>query len=380
MGLSSLLSFISFIGLIMLLAGGVIAVSNMAQNRNARGGVALALIGLVVAALFYIASVGLVEVTSTQVAVVYQRIGGDPARNSLWPNTLRSGVHIIAPVINEPIIYSIETRNYTMSSSADEGQRRGDDAVEARTSDGQLVKVDVAVFYNIDPAGATILHVKWQNRYENDFVRPTARSIVRQVLANYAVSDIYSGAGLGTSSVSADGTAQASKLPQIEEQLFNEMAGEFTGSGLNLQRVLLREITFSEEFIRAIENRQVTEQQAQQAKLEADRKRTIAQGEADAAVTAAQGEAKSNIERARGDAEATVLRAEADAKALDLISQQLQKNPLLVQWRYIERLAQNVRMILVPSNSPYLFDLNSLQAQAGANDATVVQPTATPAP
>lgn len=376
MGLPSLFSFISFIGLIILLAGGVIAVSSLSQNRSARGGVALAIVGLIVALLFYVGSAGLVEVTSTQVAVVYQRIGGNAATNSLWPNTLRAGVHIIAPIINEPIIYSVETRNYTMSTTSDEGSRRGDDAIEARTSDGQLVKVDVAIIYNIDPAGAVNLHIKWQNRYENDFVRPNARSVVRQVLANYGVSDIYSGAGLTTTG----GTAAAvSKLPEIEEKLFSQMKDEFIANGLNLQRVLLREITFSEEFIRAIEARQVAEQLAQQAKLEADRKRTIAQGEADAVVTASQGAAKAAVERARGDAESTVLRAEADAKALDLISQQLAKNPLLVQWRYIEKLAENVGLILVPSNSPYLFDLSSLQAQAGATGAAA-SATVTPAP
>jgi regulator of protease activity HflC (stomatin/prohibitin superfamily) len=375
MGLPSLFSFISFIGLIILLAGGVIAVSSLSQNRSARGGVALAIVGLIVALLFYVGSAGLVEVTATQVAVVYQRIGGNPATNSLWPTTLRSGVHIIAPIINEPIIYSIETRNYTMSTSSDEGARRGDDAIEARTSDGQLVKVDVAIIYNIDPVGAINLHIKWQNRYENDFVRPNARSVIRQVLANYSVSDIYSGAGLTITGGTTEATV--SKLPEIEDRLYTQMKDEFAVNGLKLQRVLLREITFSDEFIRAIEARQVAEQLAQQAKLEADRKRTIAQGEADAVVTASQGEAKAAVERARGAAESTVLRAEADAKALDLISQQLAKNPLLVQWRYIENLAENVGLILVPSNSPYLFDLNSLQAQAGATGAAA---SATPTP
>ncbi|MBX3082502.1 MAG: hypothetical protein KF716_12770 [Anaerolineae bacterium] len=350
----------------------------MTQNRSPRGGMVLAGVGLVIAIIFFVASSGLVEVGATEVAVVFQQLGGNAATNSLWDKPLGPGVHVILPIINQPIIYSTQTRNYTMSGTSDEGSRSGDDAVEARTSDGQLVKVDVAVFYHIDPSTVNQLHIKWQDRFENDFVRPTTRSIIRQIMADYTVGDIYSGAALANQQASDGSTpaAKPSKLPEMEQKMFDQMTPAFETNGLTLQSVLLRNITFSDEFLKAIEARQVAEQQAQQAKLEADRKRTIAQGDADAEVTAAKGDAQSNIERARGDAEAIVLRADAEAKALDAISKQLAANPALIQWRYIEKLAADIKLILVPSSSPYLFDLNSLQNQAG----TTTSGTATPAP
>lgn len=367
MSLTSLLSFVALAGVLMVLGGALIAGSNMTQNRSPRGGLGLAGIGLIIAVVFFIASSGLVAISATEVAVVYQQLGG-----KLWEEPLGPGVHVILPIINQTTIYSTQTRNYTMSATNNEGSRAGDDAVEARTADGQLVRVDVAILYNIDPSTVNLLHVKWQERYENEFVRPTARSFIRQILANYTVSDIYSNAGLA--SQAANGTEpKASKLPEIEQKMYDIMAPAFESNGLKLQTVVLREITFSDEFLKAIEARQVAEQQAQQAKLEADRKRTIAQGDADAEVTAAKGDAQSNIERARGDAEAIVLRADAEAKALDAISKQLAANPALIQWRYIEKLAADIKLILVPSSSPYLFDLNSLQNQAGTT-------TATPAP
>jgi regulator of protease activity HflC (stomatin/prohibitin superfamily) len=370
MGLTSILSFAAIAGVLMLLGGAVIAFSNMSQNRSPRGGFALAGIGLVVAAIFFFASSGLIEIGVTQVAVVYQQLSGTLRSEPLLP-----GVHVITPIINQPVIYSTESRNYTMTSVPDEGQ---DEAVEARTNDGQVVTVDVAIFYNIQADTANVLHVKWQNRFENEFVRPATHAIIRQILADYTVGDIYSGASLGNT-VGTDGTivVRPSKLPEMEKKMYDTMAPSFRENGLNLQSVLLRNITFSDEFIKAIEARQVAEQLAQQAELEANRKRTIAQGDADADVTAAKGEAQSNIERARGDAEAIVLRADAEAKALEAISAQLAANPTLIQWRYIEKLAQNVGLILVPSNSPYLFDFNALQAQAGGATPST---TSTPAP
>jgi len=371
MTITSILGFISLLGWLMVLAGGGIAISNMGQNKSSRGGVMLAIFGLLIGVVFFAASNGVVQVGPAEVAVVFQSIGGDPAEGNLWPNPLGPGVHIIVPIINEPILYSTFVRNYTMSKTVDEGQVRRDDAVQARTRDGQQIDIDVSVLYSIDPALANTVHRRWQNRFETDFVRPTVRSAVREAVASYSVNDLYGGNVSG-----AADTGELSKLPELQRSLNERLAPIFRENGLLLQDLILREITFSEEFIRAVEQKQVAEQQAEQAKQEAERARTIAKGQADAQVTAAQGEAKAAEERARGEAAALRLRAEAeaaaievraaaDAKALSLINEQISKNPALVQWRYIEKLAPNISLVLLPSNSPFLFDINQLQQLNG---------------
>ncbi len=362
MNLSSLLGFLSLAGWVMMIAGAGIAISNAAQNRNARPGVGLALIGLLVGVLFFMASSGLVEVGANEVAVIFQRIGGDPATNSLWPRPLGPGVHIIVPILNEPTIYSTRTLNYTMSGKTSEGQVQGNDAVEARTKDGQEVFVDATVLFSIDPEKANLIHLKWQNRFENEFVRATVRAAVRDVVSGYAAEDVY-----------------GEKRSAIPIGVRDAILPAFQANGLILQDLLIRNITFSELFIKAIEQKQVAQQQAEQAKQEAERARTIAKGNADAAVTAAKGEADANVAKAQGEAQAIELRAAADAKALALINEQLSKNPLLVQWRYIEKLAGNISLVLVPSNSPYLFDLQSLLNQ-GKPSATVSTPEPQPTP
>ncbi|HRE49001.1 MAG TPA: prohibitin family protein [Aggregatilineales bacterium] len=358
MSVSSLLSFVALGGLVLLLAGAGIAVSNMSQNKSGRGGWALAGIGAVIAALGFIASSGVVIVGATQVAVVFQSVGGDPANGNLWEVPLGPGLHIIPPVINEPIIYDTSVQNYTMSHISNEGQRSGDGAVQARTRDGQQVDIDVSVLYSIDPALANIVHRKFQNRYQDALIRPTIRSAVREKIASYSVNDLYGTTGIDVAGV-------PSKLPEAQAQLEEQLSRIFMDNGLRLQDFLIREITFSEEFIRAVEAKVVAEQQAEQAKQEAIRVRTIAEGEADAAETRARGAANAVIEKARGDAESIRVNAKAEAEALALINEQLSKNPILVQWRYIEKLSPNVSLVLLPSNSPFLFDLETLRNTVG---------------
>lgn len=375
MSITSILGFIALAGWILVVVGAGIAVSNIAQNRPARGGIGLAILGLFIGILFFIASSGLVEVGPSEVAVVFQRIGGNPATNGLWERPLGPGVHIIAPVINEPIIYSTQVQTYTMSKAPIEGQLSRDDAVQARTKDGQQVDIDVSTLFSVDPEKANLVHIKWRNRFTDDFVRPTVRAAVRERIASYSVNDLYGGTG------AIEGEAQASLLPQVQRQLYEDLSKTFSDNGLRLQDLLLREITFSEEFIRAVEAKQVAQQQVEQAQQDAERERTIARGRADAAVTAAEGEARSAEARARGEANAIKLRAAAEAEALNLINEQISKNPNLIYWRYIENLSDNISMILLPSNSPFLFDLNQLtQITTPSQTNTIPAPNAQSTP
>jgi regulator of protease activity HflC (stomatin/prohibitin superfamily) len=364
MNLSSLLGLIALVGFVVAGLGVVLMVTNAAgpQNQRKSGGPAGALIviGAIVGVLFFVASSGLILVGATQVAVIFQSVGGDPATNSLWSTPLKSGVHIIAPIINEPFYYSTEIRNYTMSKTANEGAQGGDDSVAVRTKDGQQVYIDVSLLYRVDPDKANQVHLRFRERYEMDFVRPTVRASVRDVISGYVVEDIL-----------------GEKRNEIQIKLHEVNVAKFSEVGLELRELLLRNITFSDEYIQAVEQKQVAQQQVEQAKQEAERARTLAKGQADASVTAAKGEADAVVARAQGDAQAIELRAAADAKALALISEQLNKNPLLIQWRYIEKLAQNVSLILLPNNGTFLFDPTRL-ADQGATPPTQATPRATP--
>lgn len=42
------------------------------------------------------------------------------------------------------------------------------------------------------------------------------------------------------------------------------------------------------------------------------------------------------------------------------MSEQIAANPSLIQYLYVQNLSDNVNIALVPSNSPFLFDFESL--------------------
>ena len=69
-GVSGLLNLIALLAFLVFVGGAVLAVVSASQGRSARGGVTLAIIGLVAGILFGIIGQGVVIVEPTQVAVV----------------------------------------------------------------------------------------------------------------------------------------------------------------------------------------------------------------------------------------------------------------------------------------------------------------------
>jgi len=240
-----------------------------------------------------------------------------------------------------------------MSAVGTEGAVAGDDSIQVRTKDGQQVYIDASVIYQVNPVEAVKLYSTWLKGYEDGLVRPQSRGVIRDVASQYGVEEIVS-----------------SKRAEMEQQITSQLTKIFADNHLILQDFVLRNIRFSDEYAKAVEQKQIAEQQAQEAKFvveskkqEAEQARQTAQGAADAAVIAA-----------KGAAEARVVQAEAEAKALQLVADVLKNNPTLLQYQYITKLSPNVQIMLVPSNAPFILP------QINPNAATTTPTEVIPAP
>jgi regulator of protease activity HflC (stomatin/prohibitin superfamily) len=331
----NIVSFIEILTVVLWLAVvGVVGLifANVARRQSVKGLVSLSIIMAVIAAVLTTLSAGLVFIQPEERGMVISAISPTGYRDQ----ALQPGLRWIVPFAETVIIYPISKQNYTMSAVTGEGQVQGDDAIKTRTFDGQEVLIDASVIYTIDPEKVVQVHIAWQKRYTDDLVRPQARGIVRGVVSQYRVEEVVS-------------TKRVEMTEQIRQQLDTKM----TENGLTLIDFVLRNISFSQEYATSVEQKQISEQQAQQAKYvveqkkqEAEQVRQTAQGSADAAVIAA-----------KGQAEGRLIQAEAEAKALIVIADALKQNQDLLTYQYINKIAPGVQVMLVPNNSPYLLPL-----------------------
>src|SRR5580765_5446147 len=77
-------------------------------------------------------------------------IGVKKLFGNVQSDVLTSGLHFINPLL-EVEKMDVKTQNYTMSGVHDEGNKSGDDAIRALTSDGLEVIIDLTVLYKVLP-------------------------------------------------------------------------------------------------------------------------------------------------------------------------------------------------------------------------------------
>lgn len=344
-GTLALVAWLVFLGIL-----GLVVLRASRERPMPKGGL-LVMVFLVVAVLFSSVSAGMVFINPEERGIVISAL----QPNGYRAEALTPGLRWVIPFFESVVTYPISRQTYTMSIAPGEGAVKGDDSITARTQDGQELLVDASIIYAIDPNKIISVHIFWKNTYIDNLIRPQARGAIRDVISQYGVQDVVS-----------------TKRVEMTDKIRTQLAEKLSENGMILLDFIVRNLTFSKEYAASVEQKQIAEQQAQQAKFvveskkqEAEQARQIAQGAADAAVI-----------RAKGDADARLLQADAEAKALNLIAGALKDNTNLLSYQYITKLAPNTQVMLLPSNAPFLY---TLPGSTGAGGLTNV-PLPTPAP
>jgi regulator of protease activity HflC (stomatin/prohibitin superfamily) len=162
------------------LTGIVLGIIGIGQNKaKAIGGIALNIFLLILVSLVRSAYVPILPDERGIVISAFEPKGYRSA-------PLEPGLHWILPFVEFPQVYSVAPQTYIMASSSNQG----DDSIRVQTRDGQNFAISVAVTYSIDLAKVVKLHVTWQNRYEENVVRPVVRGLVREIASEYKSLEI----------------------------------------------------------------------------------------------------------------------------------------------------------------------------------------------
>jgi len=343
------LLWLAVVGLIIL------AVIRASRRQTVRGLSTAVLVTAVAAVILTTVSAGLVFIPPEQRGVVISALEPKGYREQ----ALQPGLRWVIPYFENVVTYTISRQTYTMSIAPLEGMVQGDDSVAARTADGQEIFLDASVIYAIEPDDVVQLHIDWQKRYTDELVRPLARGIIRDAVSQFGVEEVYS-----------------TKRNELILQIRDAMTAKLNENGLKLVDFVLRNITFSPEYAASVEQKQIAEQQAQQAAFVVEQRRQ----EAEQARQAAKGRADAQVIEAQGAAQARIIEAEAEKQALELIAAALATNPDLLTYQYIIKLSPGIQVMLVPNNAPFLLPLPTLEASTSPSPTPSPTPLPTPLP
>jgi regulator of protease activity HflC (stomatin/prohibitin superfamily) len=228
----------------------------------------------------------------------------------------RQGFNIILPYVNQVTDYDLRRLEYTMSVARGEGRRADiDDSLWSPTQEGLQVGIDLTCWHHIDPLHVAQIHQKIGPDYEEKVIRPTIRSVVRLVVSEYPVMDVYS-----------------AKRQQIQDEISQKITEMLGRDGFLVTAVVLRDVIFSEQFAKAIEEKQIAQQSAEKMRYV--------------------------LEKEQKEAERKVIEATGRAKAITVINTALRENPNYIKYLYVDKLSDKISVIV--SDQSTIMDLKGL--------------------
>jgi regulator of protease activity HflC (stomatin/prohibitin superfamily) len=293
----------------------VIVVARAGRGKPVKGATAAVLGLIAVAVLLTVVSAGLVFVQPEERGVVISAL--DP--HGYKTEALQPGLRWVVPFFENVVTYPISRQTYTMSIAPLEGAVQGDDAVTARTADGQELFIDASIIFAIDPEKVVDVHIDWKNRYRRAVHR--RRGIIIPPPA----------CSVGRSSSKRD-DFQAKMEPLWQRSYEN---------GLVMIDFILRNIVLANTPPRWSRSRSLSSRR-QAALVVEQRKQTEQAGRRPGPATP-----QSSPRRAAPN----LLEADAEAKALELIAAALAGNPDLITCNYVLKLAPGIQVMLVPNDN-----------------------------
>jgi prohibitin 2 len=282
-----------------------------AEGRRLRSGMA-GRVGMIIALLLVllIAMVGSVRVVPVGHALVIFNTITTSFRLS------HQGVTVVWPVISQTAQYDLRRLEYTMSSTEGEGRKANlDDSLWSPTKEGLQVGIDLTVWHHLDPERLVVIHQKIGPDYEEKIIRPAVRSVIRLVISEYAVMDVYS-----------------SRRAGIQDEINLKIKALLEKDGFMIDEVVLRDVRFTEQFGKAIEAKQIAQQSAEQMKYV--------------------------LEKEQREAERKVIEAQGRAKAIETINEALRQNPNYIRYLYVDKLSDKISVIVSDQNT--IMDLKGI--------------------
>lgn len=284
----------------------------MPNLKNLLSSKLLIIIGLVVLFLF---SFRIVKAGEVAVVTRFGRVTG---------RVLEPGASFIIPIFEsttpyntKKIIYETTTAEKQQLSDAD----YKDSPVDTNTADGQQVNIFYTVRFSINPGQSSWIaqNIGSEIALVEKVVKTESRIWARNIPRRFSADELYTGSG----------------SVEVQNQIFEALLPTFEENGLVLDSVGIREIQFTEQYVSAIEAKQIEAVKVETEKNKAEQ---------------ATYQKQARITQAEGQAEEQRLQSQTlDAQVLEKIRLDNQK-AFIDKW--------NGELPTLTGGSDFLFDIS----------------------
>ena len=296
--------------------------------KKAIKAIVIAAVALVLIVVLLGSSIDTVPVGSTGILLTLGRVEEGKA--------LSEGMHLKIPFIQK--IVSMDNRVKKLELST-----------EAFSKDIQTVTATLAVNYRMKPEKSFEIYKNHGTAFEENIIVPATHEVLKSVCAQYTAEELIS------------------KRAESSDMMRDELAAKLGEMGIDVRDFNIIDFDFSNEFIDAVESKQVAEQLKKKAATEnetaiaqAEREKqvSIKQSEADAERVRIEAEAQAQSRLIAAQAEADAVKLAADAEAYRLESESKYITDEMIQ----KTIAENWdgKLPVVSGSSTSILDVSGL--------------------
>ncbi|HLP62771.1 MAG TPA: prohibitin family protein [Candidatus Deferrimicrobium sp.] len=223
---------------------------------------------------------------------------------------LHPGLHLIIPVVDHVVVLPTIKMTYEATDKPEQSKANYPDVIiSALTSDGQQIRVGITARFMIQPGKAAwvLQNLGGEEDYVEKVVKTEIRGSGRRVPTKFAAYDLYT-----------------KKSYEAQKAIYDEIAPKFQSNGMILDELILRNITFTPEYARTLEEKQIALENISTE--------------------------KNKLEQEKIRKEQKIVAAEGDAKSIEIRQTALTKNPTIIQWEFIQKLSPNIQWGILPQN------------------------------
>lgn len=159
---------------------------------------------------------------------------------------LNEGLNLKIPYIEQIVKVNIKVQKIELDT-------------ESSSKDLQTIETTLAVNYRINSDKATYLYRTVGNSYENTILEPAIKESIKASIAKYTAAEVIT------------------ERAEVSDLCMQELQNKVEKYGITIDNFNITNLSFSDEYSKAIEEKQVAEQKLEKAKLEAEAKLVEAQ-------------------------------------------------------------------------------------------------------
>lgn len=241
---------------------------------------------------FTLAQSAMYDVEGGKRAVIFDRWKG------VQPSVVGEGTHFVIPWLQRPIIYDVRTKPKTIATTTG-------------SKDLQNVSLTLRVLHRPEVQNLPKIYQTLGLDYDERVLPAIGNEILKSIVAQFDAAELI--------------TQREVVSARIRQEL-SRRAGEFN---IRLEDVSITHMTFGKEFTKAVEQKQIAQQDAERAKY--------------------------LVERAEQHRKAAVIRAEGEAEAAETVSKALAKaGDGLLMIRRLEASKDIAQTLAMAPNVSYL--------------------------